>query len=192
MAALVAKEFLQLRRDPRTLALMIFMPVLLMTMFGYAASFDVKHVATELVGNDSAVFRRALNASDAFAVRDAIAPDVAAARDDIQHDRVLVAIVVDQTGQPTSVLIDGSRLLEAMTVERNLAALTVAAGVRAPVRLDVLYNPSLTSAPYMVPGLIGQIMVQVGVVLTALGIVRERERGTIEQLMITPISRLEL
>jgi hypothetical protein len=48
LTALVAKEFLQLRRDPRTLALMIFMPVLLMTMFGYAASFDVRHVATEL------------------------------------------------------------------------------------------------------------------------------------------------
>ena len=102
LGALVAKEFLQLRRDPRTLALMIFMPVLLMTMFGYAASFDVKHVATELVGNDSAAVRRVLGASDAFAVRDAIAADNAAARADIQHDRVLVAILIDRSGQPTA------------------------------------------------------------------------------------------
>ena len=190
--ALIRKEFVQIRRDRRTLGLILFVPVALIIIFGYAASFDVHHVSAELVGNDSAVVRTALESQGAFNVAPRVAPDVATARDDIKHGRVTTALVIDTSGRPTQVLIDGSGLLEAMTVQRSLAALQIRASGQTPVALEVLYNPSLRSADFMVPGLVGQIMVQVAMVLTAVGIVRERERGTIEQLMITPISKLEL
>jgi len=192
LKALIRKEFLQLRRDPRTLALMVFSPVMLMLVFGYAASFDVKHIRAELVGTQSQALRSALEKNDAFDVAGQVADDEAAAEDDIQHGRVVVAIEVDPRGVPTQVLVDGSRLMEALTVERSLIALQAEASGGAQIPVRMLYNPLLRSADFMIPGLIGQIMVQVGVVFTALGIVRERERGTMEQLLITPLGRLEL
>ncbi|HVD00451.1 MAG TPA: ABC transporter permease [Candidatus Dormibacteraeota bacterium] len=191
LVALVVKEFIQISRDRRTLALIFFVPLTLMVIFGYAATFDVKEIPAELVGADSAPLRSVLQAGDAFKVASPVAASVAAAKDDLKHGRVVVAIVVGAQGQPTTVLLDGSKLLEAMTAERHLAVLEPqSAG--AAVSVDVLYNPSLQSVDFMVPGLVGQIMVQVAMVLTAVGIVRERERGTIEQLMITPLTRLEL
>jgi ABC-2 type transport system permease protein len=192
LGALVRKEFVQIRRDRRTLGLIMFVPVTLMVIFGYAASFDVQHVRVEFIGNESAAVRAALGSQSAFEVATKVAPDAATARDDIKHGRTTVAITIDSTGRPAAVMIDGSGLLEAMTVQRSLAALQIRSSGQTPVPVDVLYNPSLKSANFMVPGLVGQIMVQVAMVLTAVGIVRERERGTIEQLMITPISKLEL
>jgi ABC-2 type transport system permease protein len=192
LRALVRKEFVQLSRDRRTLGLIVGMPVVLLLVFGYAASFDVKHIQTELVGHDSPVLRQALAAGGAFGVKDKVAPDVAAAREDLKRGRVVVAISVDAAGRPTGALVDGSQLLAATTALRELERL--AAGARGLPTLPVvtLYNPALRSADYMVPGLIGFLLVQVGVMITALGVVRERERGTLEQLMITPLSRLEL
>jgi ABC transporter DrrB family efflux protein len=191
LAALVRKEFLQLRRDRRTLGLIVGMPVVLLLVFGYAASFDVKHIRTELVGSDSVAVRRALAAGGAFAVSRDVAKSPAVARADLKHGRAVVAIAVDPFGRPRGALIDGSELLAASTALRELPRLAPAAsGASLPVA--VLYNPTLRSANYMVPGLIGLLLVQVGVMITSLGIVRERERGTLEQLMITPLSKLEL
>lgn len=190
--SLVRKEFIEIRRDHRTIALIVGVPLILLVIFGYAANFEVQHIATELVGHDSPVVRRALEAHQDFAVRPGVAADVSAAEDDIQHGRVAVAIVLNARGVPTRVLIDGSNLLIASTAERELTALEHPAGTSLAVHLDLLYNPTLNSRTFMIPGLIGIIMSQVALVMTALGVVRERERGTIEQLMITPVTKLEL
>jgi ABC-2 type transport system permease protein len=192
LRALVRKEFLQIRRDRRTLGLIIFVPVALMIIFGYAATFDTKHLSTELVGHDSSTVRAALAGDDAFSLKPRTVADLAQARDDIQHGRATIAIEIGSDGQPARVLVDGSRLMEAMTAERHLSALQAHAEGLTGLPVEVLYNPDLRSADFMVPGLIGQIMVQVGLLLTAVGVVRERERGTIEQLMITPLSKVEL
>jgi len=192
LAALVRKEFLQLRRDRRTLGLIVGMPVVLLLVFGYAASFDVRHIQTELVGHDSAPLRRALAAGGAFTVSHAISPDTAAARADLKRGSAVVAIVVDATARPRGALVDGSQLLAASTALRELEQLSMSAIAVRSLPVATLYNPTLRSADYMVPGLIGFLLVQVGVMITALGVVRERERGTLEQLMITPLSRLEL
>ena len=192
LTALVLKEFLQIWRDRRTLGLIIFVPVSLMVIFGYAATFDVRDIPTELVGHDSPAIRTKLAADNAFSVVSPVAATADVARDDLKHGRVMVAVVVNALGQPVSVLIDGSNLLEAMTAERGLAALQTPATGQTAMVVDVLYNPSLQSVDFMVPGLVGQIMVQVAMVLTAVSIVRERERGTIEQLLITPLSKVEL
>lgn len=192
LTALILKEFLQIWRDRRTLGLIIFVPVSLMVIFGYAATFDVRDIPTELVGHDSPAIRTKLAADNAFSVVSPVAATADVARDDLKHGRVMVAVVVNALGQPVSVLIDGSNLLEAMTAERGLAALQTPAAGQTAMVVDVLYNPSLQSVDFMVPGLVGQIMVQVAMVLTAVSIVRERERGTIEQLLITPLSKVEL
>ncbi len=193
LRALVRKEFVQIRRDRRTLGLIVFVPVMLMIVFGYAASFDVHHLPTELVGNDSPALRAALARDPAFALRPTISESSSGAEADIKHGRTVIAITVGPDGRPTGVLVDGSRLMEAMTAERHLSELQAEAqGSQSKLAVTVLYNPALRSADFMVPGLIGQIMVQVGLLLTAVGIVRERERGTIEQLMITPLSKVEL
>jgi ABC-2 type transport system permease protein len=192
LLALIRKEFVQIWRDPRTLGLIVFVPASLMVIFGYAATFDVRNIPTELVGRDSPAIRARLEAGNAFAVAGPVAASDAGARDDLMHGRVLVAVEVTAQGQPGNILIDGSRLLEAMTAERRIVSLEAAPSGGAAPTVDVLYNPSLQSVDFMVPGLIGQIMVQVAMVLTAVSIVRERERGTIEQLLITPLSKVEL
>ena len=189
LAALTGKEFVQLRRDRRSLGLVVLMPAVLMLIFGYAASFDVKHIAVELVGRDSPIVRTALAAAH-FDVRSGVASDDAAARADLLHGRAAVAIEVAATGRPARVLVDGSSLLEATSAQRELAG--VLGSARSQVPVVTLWNPDLRSADFMVPGLIGVIMAQVGMVLTALGIARERERGTLDQLVLTPLSRLEL
>jgi ABC-2 type transport system permease protein len=192
LLALVRKEFIELRRDRRTLAMIIAIPLLFLLVFGYAASFDVKHVGVELAGRDSPPLRAALRAQgSAFDVRSSIAPDVAAARSDLRAGRETLAVLVAPSGGVERVLVDGSNLLVAQTALRNIERLqTTRDAARLPI--DVLYNPTLRSANFMVPGLVGLIMAFIGIVITALGVVRERERGTLEQLMVTPITRLEL
>jgi ABC-2 type transport system permease protein len=192
LRGLVRKEFIEIRRDRRTLALIVLVPVMLMVIFGYAATLDMRHLSTELVGRDSLAVRAAVGAQPAFSLRSGYAPDDAAARRDIQSGKVAVAIEIGSDGRPSRVLIDGSSVLIASTAERHLSALQATSTGAAATTVEVLYNPSLRSANFMVPGLIGQIMVQVALVLTALGIVRERERGTLEQLMMTPLSKGEL
>lgn len=192
LLALIRKEFVEIWRDPRTLGLIVFVPASLMVIFGYAATFDVRDIPAELVGTNSAAVRSELEANSAFSVGQRVAPSPAAAQNDIKEGRVLVAVEVSPQGRPLKVLIDGSKLLEAMTAERQLARLEAPATGEQPPAVDVLYNPALQSVDFMVPGLIGQIMVQVAMVLTAVSIVRERERGTIEQLLITPLTKVEL
>ncbi len=190
--ALIRKEFIQLRRDRRTLAMIIAIPLLWLLVFGYAASFDVKHVKVELVGHDSAALRAGLaRAGNAFSVRSAPARDLATARADLRAGRVTAAILVGAGGASQGVLVDGSNLLVAQTALRTIQGLLGGNG-SARVAITVLYNPGLKSAYFMVPGLVGLIMAFIGIVITSLGIVRERERGTLEQLMVTPITRLEL
>lgn len=193
LASIVGKEFIEIRRDRRTLALIVAVPMILLVIFGYAANFEVRHIPTELAGHDSPRLRAALGARGDFAVHAHVAPDQASAEADIAHGRVVVVVVVGAGGRPARVLIDGSNLLTATTAERELTILQKGAPATGPpLGVRVLYNPSFNSTTFMIPGLIGIIMTQVGLVLTALGVVRERERGTIEQLMITPVRKLEL
>ncbi len=91
---MVRTEFIEIRRDRRTLALIIAVPVILLVIFGYAANFQVQHISAELAGHDSPLLRSALGTNGDFAVRPGVAADQAAAESDIQHGRVGVAVVV--------------------------------------------------------------------------------------------------
>ena len=183
MWAMIVKEFRQLRRDRRTLAMMIVLPVLLLVVFGYAASFDVTTIPAVVAGP----LARELPLGAPFQVV-ARAPDQGAAwaqqqlRDN--RDGAAVAVV---TGGRTLVLVDGSQLFSARAA---LTALDAAArrlpAAQVPV-VRILYNPELKTSYIMIPGLAGVVLVFVGVIITSLGVVRERQTGTLEQLAVMPL-----
>jgi ABC-2 type transport system permease protein len=183
MWAMVAKEFRQLRRDRRTVAMMIVLPVVLLIVFGYAANFSVRNIPTVVVGPGAARAAAMLRAPFHVTEVDP-AGGPATARSRLQDGQAIVAVVTGGAG--VQVLMDGSQLLPVLTAEGALAKLP-AAGAAGPVRVQILYNPKLTTSWVMVPGLAGLILVFIGTLITSLGVVRERQTGTLEQLAVMPL-----
>jgi ABC-2 type transport system permease protein len=192
--AIAVKEFRELRRDRRTLAMLFLLPFLFLVVFGYAASFDVKDLPTVVVGPGAAAVAQRL--PGAFAVVDSPRDgDAASAREQLRRGEAVVAVVTPAAGGTAEVLIDGTELFAAQAALRSLAELranAAASGARTGladggrIRVSVLYNPDLRTAVIMIPGLCGIILVFVGTVATALGVVRERQSGTMEQLAVMP------
>lgn len=184
MLAMVVKEFRQLRRDRRTLALMVVLPLILLVVFGYAAKFDVTSIPTAVVGPQAeraaATLRPPFHATSVDA-----SADRADAVDDLTYGRAPVAVVTNATGPP-EVLLDGSELFTAQAAARSLAE-TAQAGPASAARPTVLFNPELRTSAVMVPGLAALILLFIGTVITSLGVVRERQAGTLEQLAVMPL-----
>jgi ABC-2 type transport system permease protein len=204
MWAMIVKEFRQLRRDRRTLAMMIVLPVLLLVVLGYAASFDVKTITVAVAGPQASVVSAALHAPFEVTVT-APAQGSAWARNELRDGRTEMAVV---TGSAHAlVLIDGSQLFAARAALTALSGLERAGagtsrasasgasasgasgGSALPVTptVQVLYNPGLTTSDIMIPGLCGVVLVFVGTIITSLGVVRERQTGTLEQLAVMPL-----
>jgi ABC-2 type transport system permease protein len=193
MWAMIVKEFRQLRRDRRTLAMMIVMPVVLLIVFGYAASFDVTTIPTVAAGPQASQAAHLLGKP--FELVD-VQPsqDRAWAQEQLRDGHAAVAVVTGN-GQP-EVLIDGSQLFTARAAIASLsatAAKAAAAGtaggqaIAAAPKVTVLYNPGLNTSDIMIPGLAGVVLVFVGTIITSLGVVRERQSGTLEQLAVMPL-----
>ncbi len=205
MRAMIIKEFRQLRRDRRTLAMMIVMPILLLVILGYAASFDVSDIPTVVAGPGADVAAAALPksfqvAGTYTATAAQIGTATAWAQDELRDGHAAVAIVTAGAGGGPLILIDGSQLFTAQAALRQFAAertgATAAASTADPGRgaaavanatVQVLYNPQLKTSYIMIPGLAGVILVFVGTVVTSLGVVRERQAGTLEQLAVMPL-----
>jgi ABC-2 type transport system permease protein len=183
MWAMVAKEFRELRRDRRTVAMMIVLPVLLLVIFGYAASFNVRSVPAAVVGPEARPVASSLP-SPFHAVEVAPAEGAAAARAALRDGDAVVAIVTG--GRQLVVLMDGTQLFSVETAQVALAHARARLGGTAP-RVEVLYNPRLVTSWWMVPGLAGLILVFIGMLITSLGVVRERQAGTLEQLAVMPL-----
>lgn len=185
MWAMVVKEFRQLRRDHRTLAMMIVLPVLILVVFGYAASFKVSQISTVVVGPDAGSVARALPAP--FQVERVI---VSGDRSTVVlwlRDSEAVVGVVAVPGRTTMVM-DGTQLFSVQTAEATLARLERGGSSMAGrLRLQILFDPGLTTSWVMVPGLAGLILVFIGTLITSLGVVRERQGGTLEQLAVMPL-----
>jgi ABC-2 type transport system permease protein len=178
MWAMAMKEFRQMRRDRRTLAMMILLPVLLLVVFGYAASFDVDRVRTVVVGPQAEQVAAALP-DRLDVVRVAPGESRQDAVEALRDADAAVAVVTGDGGQP-QVLVDGADLFSARAVVTELRGRP---GLPAP---EVLFNPGLETSAIMVPGLMGVVLVFVGTIATALGVVRERQSGTLEQLAVMP------
>lgn len=183
MWPMITKEFRQLRRDRRTLAMMIALPILLLVVFGYAASFDVDEIPTTIVGPQAAAVAAVLPAP--FDAHDV---DPAGTRADAEHalrdGRTPAAIVTGPGG--ITLLLDGSQLFVANAARAAVAGRPgSAAGIDGTV--EVLFNEDLETSAVMVPGLAGLILLFIGTVITSLGVVRERQAGTLEQLAVMPL-----
>ncbi len=186
MWAMVAKEFRQLRRDRRTLAMMIVLPVLLLVVFGYAARFNVDSISTVVVGPGASQVASSLKAPfEVVGVE--TGGDISTARSWLQDGRAIAGLVTTPSG--LSVVLDGTQLFSVQKAENALAQLSTlpSTGVRAHrPSVQILYNPNLSTSWVMVPGLAGLILVFIGTMITSLGVVRERESGTLEQLAVMP------
>jgi ABC-2 type transport system permease protein len=178
MWAMAMKELRQMRRDRRTLAMMILLPVLLLVVFGYAASFDVDRVRTVVVGPQAQeVASRLPERLEVVDTRADLGREDAV---EALRDGDAVVGIVTGAGGVTAILVDGADLFSARSVVTELRGHPE---LPAP---EVLFNPTLDTSTIMVPGLMGVVLVFVGTIATALGVVRERQSGTLEQLAVMP------
>jgi ABC-2 type transport system permease protein len=222
LISLIRKEFIQILRDPRTLVLVMVIPVMQLFLLGYAATNDVRNVPLAVFNQDRGPASRDL--LDAYRAADyfLLAYDVYS--EDTLHEliesgqaragiiippdysqRVLmersaeVAFVLDGS-DPTvaSTSLSAAQLIgqqyATQIMVKRLAGRGFSTAISLPVeiRSQVWYNPDLLSAYFMIPGMIGMILYSLTSILTATAVVRERERGTIEQLIVTPIRSWEL
>jgi ABC-2 type transport system permease protein len=199
--AIAVKEFRELRRDRRTLAMLFLLPFLFLVVFGYAASFDITDVPTVVVGARAETVAAALPATFDVVATEADG-DRAGAEELLRRGEAVVAVVTPaEAGGSARVLVDGTELFAAQAALRSLAELQttqvkdgagpggqspLTGGAAPAVQVNVLFNPALRTAVIMIPGLCGIILVFVGTVATALGVVRERQSGTMEQLAVMP------
>ena len=213
------KELLHIVRDRRTLAVMFFLPVMQLFLMGYAATTDIEHLRTAVLDADRTPQSRELieayRASNYFDVVGYVENEETLAR--MVDDGEVRAGLLIPTGYGEDVaagrtadvafVIDGSDPNVANTVYAASQQVGQAQGIRfierrlgvkaedmpgVEVHPRVWYNPAMKSANFMIPGLIAMVLFTLTIMLTALAIVREREQGTIEQLMVTPIRPIEL
>jgi len=177
MRAMILKEFRELRRDRRTLAMLVVLPVVLLVIFGYAANFTIDTIATRVVGPQADTVAAALPEPFHVTGTDAAATSQDA-RDLVQDD--VADVVVDTSTTPPTAFVDGSSLFVAQTADAALGR----AGDQ--VTVDILYNPDLETSWVMVPALVGLILTFIGTIITSIGLVRERQAGTLEQLAVMP------
>ncbi len=222
LLAIMRKEFIQIRRDRRTLAIMFLIPVFQLIMFGYAVTTDVKHLPMAVLDRDKSAASRELidtyQASTYFDIAYTVGSeselaylmDSGAARAGLIVPAGYGADLARRGSAQVSFAIDGSdptvantALAAAQTIGQAKSAeivqtmlsrsgLNVSDMPGLDVRTRVWYNPDLASANYMIPALIGVILQVLTAMLTALAIVRERELGTIEQLIVAPLRPWEL
>ena len=216
--ALVVKELLQLSRDRISLRMMVMIPVMQTFIFGYAINYDVKHLKTVVVDEDGSFESRELvsklTASEYFEVVSYLG-SLDEARRELDAAHAVCALVVDRNygrelrrGAPAHALLivnasDTTTSSQAMSIASGIAnqlsvrVLARRAGWREtalPVDLRVRpwYNPDLKTATFIIPGLVGLVLTFTLIQYTAIALVRERERGTLEQLQVTPVTRLEI
>ena len=215
--AIVYKESIHLVRDPRTLFLMLVIPGIQLIIFGYAIDLEVRDVPTVIYDLDHSQASKAL--IDRFANSGYFKP-VSVAHSDRELTEAMVrgeakvAIKIPPnlgsslvTGRSSTiqVLIDGSDSTVAMQVLNAANAIATHESMKIvaqqlleqtlsplEIRPRLLFNPDMRTANFMVPGLVGIVMQVVTMFLTAFAIVREKEAGTLEQVMVTPVSRLGL
>jgi len=176
---MMQKEFRELRRDRRTMAMIVVFPLILLIIFGYAATFNVDSVPTAFVGPQAE-----LASQQAAGVFDVVIVDPSGtsetAQELLRDRKAQVAIATDT--QPPTAYIDGSSLFSAQAASAALGRLG------DQVTVEILYNPDLTTSWVLVPPLIGYILMFIGTVVAAIGLVKERENGTLEQLAVMPLS----
>ena len=220
MLAVGLKEVRQIGRDPMSLLMLVGLPAFMLVLYGYALNFDVRHVALAVQDRDLSSESRDLVAtfvnSTFFDI--AATPDAGADLERLTERRVVKAVLVIPEGFASDLaegrtvtvqlLLDGADSTTAATIlgyagslvaesnQRRLQLALVSAGADVGKNLvyepRVWYNPELNSTQFLVPGLAGTLLMLTAVLSTSLSIVRERERGSMEQLQVAPLRTFEL
>lgn len=217
--AVARKELRQTLADRRMIGMLVVAPLIQLTVFGYAVDLDVDHLATVVVDQDQTAFSRQHLAgvlADGTLTLAGSLPDVASAERAIETGQAAVALVIPQgfardvaRGEPTHVqaLVDGTNPNESGRAQstiagyfgglsQKLAAARPAAGISTTEALSlrprVLYNPRLDTPSFMLPGILAVMLLINTALLTAIGLAREKETGTLEQVLVTPIPPLVL
>ncbi len=218
--AIAKKEFIQIWRDPRSLALAIAIPMGMLFLFGYALSLDVDRVPTLLWdqdrSQDSRDFLRDFEQSSYFKIM-GYASRYSEVVESIETNQALMALILptdfsknlqNKKPAPVQLLVDGSDsntatiatgYVEAVTAkhDQNIAIQTLSKKGQSPtppleMRARIWFNPDLKSRNFIIPGLIAVILMVIAALLTSLTVAREWERGTMEQLISTPVKPNEL
>lgn len=210
---ILRKEFRQMFRDPRMKGVVFVSPIIQLLLFGYAVNTDVRHIPTFVVDHDRTPVTRelvnTLSSSGYFRVI-GYSDDPKDIASRLDHGTATVGLhipsgfsasLADGSKQPLQILIDGTNsntgtVARAYTLEAVQAFVQKHAGGQITpgfdLRVRAWFNPELKSRVYNVPGVIGLLLLLMCMLLTALAVVREREMGTLDQLLVTPMRPLEL
>jgi ABC-2 type transport system permease protein len=206
------KEFRQIARDRRSLMVLLFVPAFFLLLYGYALSFDVQNIQLAVQDNDrtqssrdlvnafvkSGYFELAADVSSSLEyeelidrgdVRVALVIPAGLQRDLLTGRRVPVQVIIngDNSNTASTVMGYALRILQTASAQYQLQGATTAGGAPIIVESRVWYNPQLRSALFLIPGLIAYIGMISSVISTALSVVREKERGTMEQVRMAPL-----
>ena len=218
LLALVVKEFLQLKRDKISLRMMVMIPLMQTFIFGYAINYDVKHLKTVVLDESGSFDSRELvakmTASEYFDVIGSVG-SLADLRREMDAGHVVCGLVIDRefgrdrhrgatahaflvvNASDTTTATQAMAIASGISNQMSIQTLAKNAGWKEkmlPVDLRVRpwYNPDLRTATFIIPGLLGLVLTFTLIQYTAIALVRERERGTLEQLQVTPVTRFEI
>ena len=221
LRALLIKEFIQMKRDRMTFGMMVILPIIQLLVFGFAINTDVKHLPTvvfdQSLQQESRELLDSFTASGYFDVKNVaqnyrevteaiesgkskvgivIPPDFT---ENIKHGRsATVQVIVDASDSlAASSAISTAQMIGQIKSQEIIIKKMQNSGVQSvatpyDIRIRPWYNPDFVSAFYMVPGILGIVLTMTMVMITSMAIVRERERGTLEQLIVTPMKSYEL
>jgi ABC-2 type transport system permease protein len=207
------KELLHIIRDPRSLAIIFIMPIMMIVLYGYGISFDVKDIKMAVIDRDhSSSSRRLIDKfihSGYFRLRSDIS-----STDDIEQlflyrkiQMMLVippdfgALLLKQSLTEVQLIVDGSNANSATVVSNYAQYLIssfsaemnpVVAQIPLEVRPRIWYNPELKTPPFIVPGLVAVLMMMICAMLTSITVAREKETGTMEQILVSPVRSHEI
>ena len=203
LANVTRKEMLQTLRDKRLVFILVFAPIMQLVLLGYAVNLDVDHIPTVVCDQDHTEASRrlvsALFAGDTFDERDAVL-DPDAAQAELESGEAAVAFVVPRDYEKrlargevpqVQILVDATDAARSQVAAQDatelIESLRAGSAFAVPITPRVLYNPELKTPIYMVPGILATLLLAVTTVVTAMGLARERETGTLEQILVTPI-----
>lgn len=203
LRALLAKEFRQVPRDPRMRFFVIVPPLVQLVIFGYAASFDVRHADVDVIDQSQSRESReqlaSITATGHFTLHPYV--DMKAARVGVDRGEVRallhfsasfahdgkVQLIADGSDSNSALMIVG----ELGQVLRHHVEMMTGSGPPIEVVERAWFNPNLDDRDYFVPGIMANVVLIATMILTAMTVVREREQGTLERLLVTPVARFE-
>ena len=208
---LAVKEFIHIRRDPRSLLILLLMPLFMMFVFGYAINMDLKHIRLGVCDlNRTPVSRNLIEILVASPYFDVVRHyDDPRLTEGLFRQRLIRAAVIipadysrslaGPDGAAIGVITDGTDANSATLAQNYLESLFLirslggdGAGLPIRVKTRIFYNPDMESAHFVVPGIVALLLIMIGALLTSVTIAREKETGTMEQILVSPIRSYEV